>query len=349
MSDDSNAEVEEQEKLEEEQNPEALGDEEAEEERSPDLPLTEELMAGSLMLLCKTGNGLSHAYVRLEAAQKEITDISIIKNYIHLRYIDISNNNLKDISALNSLTHLLTLKADFNKLSSVKLEPLPYLQTASFTNNRIKSTEGISHPKLEQLNLNKNEISEVRGLDSDKLPSLLTLELRENRLTSTKGIKIASLKSLFVAANQITTLEDLGELKNLAAMHLRDNKLDKLDGFSDKMTSLQYLNLRGNLVSDYGEVKKLQILPKLKSVVLLDTPLTENGDYRLEVLISVRRLERLDKDEYLQEERTEAEEIYEQRRLKEEEDAAAALLGGNEETGNSPKADETQDKEETED
>lgn len=46
------------------------------------------------------------------------------------------------------------------------------------------------------------------------------------------------------AANQITTLEDLGELKNLAAMHLRDNKLDKLDGFSDKMTSLQYLNLR---------------------------------------------------------------------------------------------------------
>lgn len=67
------------------------------------------------------------------------------------------------------------------------------------------------------------------------------------------------------------------------------------------------------------------------------------------MLISVRRLERLDKDEYLQEERTEAEEIYEQRRLKEEEDAAAALLGGNEETGNSPKADETQDKEETED
>ena len=46
------------------------------------------------------------------------------------------------------------------------------------------------------------------------------------------------------------------------------------------------------------------------------------------MLISVRRLERLDKDEYLQEERTEAEEIYEQRRLKEEEDAAKLSAGG---------------------
>lgn len=55
-----------------------------------------------------------------------------------------------------------------------------------------------------------------------------------------------------------------------------------------------------------------------------DTPLTENSDYRLEVLISVRRLERLDKDEYLEEERSEAETIYEERRVKEQEEAAAA-------------------------
>ena len=67
------------------------------------------------------------------------------------------------------------------------------------------------------------------------------------------------------------------------------------------------------------------------------------------MLISVRRLERLDKDEYLQEERTEAEEIYEQRRLKEEEDAAAALLGGTEEANNTSKANENQDNEDNED
>jgi len=295
---------------------------EEEEERPPDKPLNEEIMAESLLLLCKTGNGLSHAYVRLDGAQKGLTDISIIKNYIHLRYIDLSNNNLKDISGLNVLTHLLTLKLDFNKLTSVKLDPLPYLQHASFTNNKIKTTEGICHPKLEVLNLNKNMISEIKGIDADKLPSLHTLELRENKLITTKGIKLPNLKSLFIAANMIIKLEDLEELKSLTALHLRDNKLDNLDGFSEKMASLQYINMRGNLVSDYKEVKKLQVLPKLKALVLLDTPLTENGDYRLEVLISVRRLERLDKDEYLQEERSEAETIYEERRVKELEEAS---------------------------
>ncbi len=54
----------------------------------------------------------------------------------------------------------------------------------------------------------------------------------------------------------------------------------------------------------------------------LETPLAENDDYRLEVLIAVRRLERLDKDQFSEEERTEAEEIFEQRRLKDIEDAA---------------------------
>jgi Leucine-rich repeat (LRR) protein len=85
-----------------------------------------------------------------------LTDIGILKNYIHLRYMDLSNNNLKDITPLNLLTHLLTLKLDFNKLTSAKLDPLPYLQHASFSNNRIKSTEGIAHPKLEILNLNSS-------------------------------------------------------------------------------------------------------------------------------------------------------------------------------------------------
>jgi Leucine-rich repeat (LRR) protein len=118
------------------------------------LPINEEILAEGLSLLCKTGNGLTHAYVRLDAAQRELTDISILKNYIHLRYIDLSNNNLIDISSLNSLTHLLTLKLDNNKLTSAKLDPLPYLQHASFSNNRIKNTEGIAQPKLEILNLN---------------------------------------------------------------------------------------------------------------------------------------------------------------------------------------------------
>ena len=41
---------------------------------------------------------------------REITDINILSNYIHLRYVDLSKNKLRELSPLNALTHCLTLK-----------------------------------------------------------------------------------------------------------------------------------------------------------------------------------------------------------------------------------------------
>jgi Leucine-rich repeat (LRR) protein len=115
--------------------------------------LTEEHVKGGLSLLCKTGNGLQHAYVRLDVHDKQVTDVTILNCFIHIRYLDISENMLRDISVLGNLTHLLTLNADNNLLTSAELNELPYLQQASFAHNRINTTEGIRHPLLERLNL----------------------------------------------------------------------------------------------------------------------------------------------------------------------------------------------------
>lgn len=84
---------------------------------------------------------------------REMTKIDILKSFIHLRYVDVSKNSLKDISALSALTHMLTLKADSNLLTSAKLEEMPYLQVASFNFNKITTLEGVSHPMLEHLSL----------------------------------------------------------------------------------------------------------------------------------------------------------------------------------------------------
>ncbi|XP_028393547.1 leucine-rich repeat-containing protein 23-like [Dendronephthya gigantea] len=290
-------------------------DEEAEEEKVPENPLTEEILADSLSLLCKTGNGLAHAYVRLDVHDRDLTDISILNCFIHLRYIDISGNQLKDISSLSSLTHLLTLKADKNQLASAKLDKLPYLQIANFANNKIVDTKGIEHPLLETLNLSFNNIYEVTDFDSSALSRVKCLELRNNKLMTTNGIgKLPKLQNLYLAANSIKFLENLDRLEHLVTIHLRDNQIQKLDGFSANMKHVQYLNFRGNSISDMKEIDKLKCLPLLRAVVLMENPVADDDDYRIEVLISLRRLERLDKDEYTEDERQEAEEIHEQRR-----------------------------------
>lgn len=50
---------------------------------------------------------------------------------------------------------------------------------------------------------------------------------------------------------------------------------------------------------------------------MTDNPVADEDEYRLEVLIALRRIERLDKDEYNEDERQEAQDIYEQRRQEE--------------------------------
>uniref|UniRef100_A0A663M5D0 Leucine-rich repeat-containing protein 23 n=1 Tax=Athene cunicularia TaxID=194338 RepID=A0A663M5D0_ATHCN len=161
-------------------------------------PLTEEVLKEGLSLLCKSGNGLAHAYVKFEAKSKDLTDVSILERFIHLRYVDLSDNKLHDLSPLSSLTHLLWLKVDGNLLSSACMQELPYLQIISFAHNRIKDMEGITHPRLANLSLKGNKIQTALGLSHSQLFSLQILELRGNKLESTAGLNLPKLKNLYL-------------------------------------------------------------------------------------------------------------------------------------------------------
>lgn len=70
--------------------------------------------------------------------------------------MDLSHNKIREVTSLNPLKNLLVLKLDFNLIKNARLEPMPFLQQASFSNNMIQTTEGIAHPKLEILNLKSN-------------------------------------------------------------------------------------------------------------------------------------------------------------------------------------------------
>ncbi|NWV37484.1 LRC23 protein, partial [Grantiella picta] len=235
-----------------------------------------------------------------------LTDISLLERFIHLRYVDLSKNKLRDLSPLSNLTQLLWLKVDGNLLTSASMQELPYIQVISFDRNRIKDMEGITHPLLTNLSLKGNKIQTVLGLSRDQLFNLEVLELRGNKLKTTAGLGLPKLKKLYLAKNTIGSLEGLEEFGQLETLHLRDNKLEALDGFSVSMQCLQYLNLRSNGIRSIQEVEKLQVLPMLQALVLMDNPCTEEPDYRLEVLLRLPQLQRLDKELIEEEEREEA-------------------------------------------
>ena len=101
---------------------------------------------------------------------RNVTNIIRLEPFVHLRFIDLSNNRLRSINSLNRLKFLLTLKVDSNELSTIDLAPLPYLQILSLSNNRLRSVNGIEQPRLETLNLARNDFSRLVETRVDASP-----------------------------------------------------------------------------------------------------------------------------------------------------------------------------------
>ncbi|KAM6924389.1 leucine-rich repeat-containing protein 23 [Xenentodon cancila] len=272
--------------------------------------LTKETISEGLSLLCRIGNGLGHAFVKLDLKDKRLSDIAAISSYIHIQFLDLSKNHLTDLSPLASLSHLLWLKVDNNAVACFKGQPfgeLTYLQWLSVAINRLVDIDGLVGPALESLNLTGNGIQQINGFETGCFANLVTLELRGNLLDTTAGINLPTLQRLYLAQNSIKHLDGLEKLECLTILHLRDNKLETLDGLSPSMKCLQYLNVRGNAITNEKALQSLGHVSKsLRTLVLSKNPVEETLDYRPNVLIRLPQLERLDKDYISMEERTEA-------------------------------------------
>uniref|UniRef100_A0AAY4D6M4 Leucine-rich repeat-containing protein 23 n=2 Tax=Denticeps clupeoides TaxID=299321 RepID=A0AAY4D6M4_9TELE len=293
----------------EEEHREATSDHE---DHIEDCSLTQEILVPGLSLLARTGNGLSHAFVKLDLKEKSLTDIALIKSFVHLRFLDLSSNHLSDLSPLANLTQLLWLKIDGNLVRSFRDQPvgtLPYLQWLSLAANRLRDVEGLSGSALETLNLTGNAIQRISGIEHHRLSNLVVLELRGNRLETTDGIFLPKLRHLYLAQNVIQRLEGLDKLERLTTLHLRDNQLETLDGINCNMKSLHYLNVRGNLIHSQRALRSLSgVAQTLRVLVLAENQLAEMDDYVACVLRHLPLLERLDKEPVTAEQKAEAEE-----------------------------------------
>uniref|UniRef100_A0A3P9K5X9 Leucine-rich repeat-containing protein 23 n=1 Tax=Oryzias latipes TaxID=8090 RepID=A0A3P9K5X9_ORYLA len=263
-------------------------------------PLTKDIIKEGLSLLCRTVDRLGHAFIKLNLNNMKLNDIAAISSYIHIRLLDLSNNSLTDLSPLASLKQLLWLKVDKNDVASFRGQPfaeLIYLQRLNMAANQLNDGDGLVGPALESLNLTGNKIQQLHCFQTSCFGNLLTLELRGNHLETTDGLNLPNLQRLYLAENGIKHLEGLDKLESLAILHIRDNKLETLEGLSPNMKCLQYLNVRGNSIAEEKALQSLGLVAKsLQALVLSENPLVSTVDYRPNVLTLLPQLKRLDKE-----------------------------------------------------
>ncbi|THD21839.1 Leucine-rich repeat-containing protein 23 [Fasciola hepatica] len=282
------------------------------EEALPKQSLSKDIISECISMPYRLGYGFSHAFVKLDCSDRRLSDVNILREYIHLRFVILSNNFITDISPVCVIGHLIYLKADNNQISGAEcLNPLRFLQFLDLSGNKLTTVNNLKFPLLQHLKVNENMIETFEGpwgtgFESQQLPTLHTLEARGNKLTHLKGLGgLSSLKSIYCAENGIRQTDGVSGLTSLVRLHLRDNRICRLTDFTPALSSLEYINLRGNRIKKFTTIKNLTCLPALKVLSLVDNPITNKEDYRLTVIGLLNQLQRLDKDRVTESERSE--------------------------------------------
>lgn len=114
------------------------------------------------------------------------------------------------MSVINEFPNLIWVNASKNQVQNLDTfnnEKLEYLQFLNLSSNKIKVLSSIVLPSLKRLNLSENEIAEITWKGHNYIE---ILELRKNKLRKLKGIqKMKNLKQLYVCENELTDIRGL--------------------------------------------------------------------------------------------------------------------------------------------
>lgn len=93
------------------------------------------------------------------------------------------------------------------------------------------------------------------------------------------------LEELYLASNAVTALSGWESLPMLRVLHLRKNKIEKIDEELPPLEELVTLNLRNNVIKDLENALRVFMFPKLADINLLNNPIEREAS-SLEVLMA---------------------------------------------------------------
>ncbi|KAG5830419.1 hypothetical protein ANANG_G00310410 [Anguilla anguilla] len=281
---------------------------EEEEEGNPkedDGELTEEEVSGCLHDLGPSATGLEYTYRALSIPGRNLTDISLLHNYVHLQRLEVPHNKIKDLSCVSHMPYLLFLDASHNEISQFfGFHPPKNLKEVDFSYNQMSEMKALSaYSSLCRLNLDHNSFREIRGLEM--CSSLTHLSLAHNRIYQLKGLGKLPLRELCLRGNHIRKIENIEKIWTLQTLDLSSNKIQSLSGLQN-LHLLGSLNLENNMVSDIKEAKHIHDLPLLRELNLQRNPVQDEADYRLAAVFLLQQLSLLDQRDVMAEEKVSA-------------------------------------------
>lgn len=264
--------------------------EEGEEEQP--IQLTDEMVSSPEVLkdLDKTMDGKSVAMTKVELPSMRLGDITVLSKLTHIRHVNVMDNLIKDLAPLFGLDHMLSLNASRNKIESVDMPTMPFLQLVDLSGNAIKGSFACPQlPNLRHLLLGENQLEGVTGLEANT--QLQRLELHSNKLTSCEGLGTTSIVAITLNDNEIADVKGLAKLSLVASLNLSGNSITSLEGLPSS-GALSSVTLTRNQVGNLEDHIKGRVPESVTSLDMSENPILEGLD-RVHVLVALRALKML--------------------------------------------------------
>ncbi|KAJ0394858.1 hypothetical protein P43SY_002499 [Pythium insidiosum] len=201
------------------------------------------------------------AFTALDVEGKELATLEPIRGFPHLQFVNVTKNQLSDVAPLGDLPYLVDVNLAENAFTTPPAFSNPYLQESERTSTSASS-----------LKINDNQLETLAGLSG--LPSLVALEASRNNVTDLAALPTESM-------NKLERLE------------LNQNKLLSLAGI-ESVPTLTYLSVSENNLDSMDAIEKLSSLEKLSELNLSQNPVVDSENYRLQMLIMLPHLQKLD-------------------------------------------------------
>jgi Leucine-rich repeat (LRR) protein len=206
----------------------------------------------------------------LVATGQEWVPLDLIAQMRHLRYLDLTDNNLGEIGPLVDAQELEFLSLEHNAIEDLSpLARLTELQQLNLMHNNLKGVAALKDlvkveklwlagnhlhdiaplrrlVNLTHLHLADNKIHDINALRN--MRNLVFIDLSNNELTEFPQIKIKSLETFKLAHNQLETL-NVGMLNEVVHLDLSHNQLTSLEGMG-ALRRVDQLLLQGNRLKD---------------------------------------------------------------------------------------------------
>ncbi|XP_073968392.1 uncharacterized protein isoform X2 [Rhodnius prolixus] len=247
--------------------------------------LTHMIVATGISNLDLIPGTCSFGLTKLQLSGKNIKNITVLRTYRLLQYVDLSYNGITNLRPLKRSRYLVVLDASHNQIKTFALESPIFLSFVNLSSNKIVAMPNFSpYWSLKHLNLSYNSIYKIEGIEGLKF--LRYLNLSHNKIEFVRDIKNLSLTELILSHNKISDWEILPEtgpncLYSLKVLDISHNRITTLKMINHSY-NLRELNAAFNRISSITEFESMNELKAVEKLSLSGNKITTSAkDFRV--------------------------------------------------------------------